>query len=41
METKMYKLVDDLCYGQKYEEIEQCEKCWVKQPCSVAFKNRK
>jgi len=37
----MFKLVEDPCYAKKYEQIEQCQRCWIKGSCQVAYKNRK
>ncbi|MFH0978669.1 MAG: hypothetical protein V1837_05185 [Candidatus Woesearchaeota archaeon] len=40
MDVKMFKLKEDPCYGKKYELIEQCKRCWIKNACSTAYKNR-
>jgi len=41
MKTKMVKNLEDDCFGEKYDSIEQCEACWVKASCLAKFKNRK
>ncbi|RMF05492.1 hypothetical protein D6764_04585 [Candidatus Woesearchaeota archaeon] len=38
---KYAKLENDPCFGEKYEQIEQCNYCWVKESCYMRFKNRK
>ncbi len=40
-EVKMLKFVEDPCFGQKHKQCEGCEKCWIKQACLVAFRNKK
>ena len=41
MNVKICKLIDDPCYGKSYNQIEQCDFCWIKKACSVKWKNRK
>lgn len=41
METKMLKMVQDPCFGKKYEKHEQCPTCWIKKSCLITFRNRK
>lgn len=41
MVTKMFKLVNDPCFGQKHEQLSECEGCWIKNSCCVSFRNRK
>lgn len=41
MGVKMLKLVNDPCFGKKYDLIDQCGSCWIKQSCLVCFRNRK
>ena len=36
----MIKYVNDPCFGEKYEQIEQCTACWIKKACFVTFRNR-
>lgn len=38
---KMVKYADDPCFGKKYKEISDCEACWIKNACNIAFRNRK
>jgi len=38
VEIKMVKFSDDLCFGEKYDGIEQCMACWVKKSCHGNFK---
>ena len=40
MDIKTVKYKDDECYGQSFEQIDQCKKCWIKDACYVAWKNR-
>ncbi|MEM4263281.1 MAG: hypothetical protein QW666_00085 [Candidatus Woesearchaeota archaeon] len=41
LSVKMLKLVNDPCFGKKYEQHCQCEQCWIKPSCLVCFRNRK
>ncbi len=41
MKVKFLKFVNDLCFGKKYKQIDQCENCWIKQSCLVSFRNKK
>ena len=41
MKIKMIKHTDDPCFGEKYEQIEQCDYCWIKKACFATFRNRK
>lgn len=39
--VKMIKLVEDPCFGQHYEKIQDCQHCWIKNSCLVSFRNKK
>ena len=39
--AKISKLVDDPCFGEKYDETHQCTNCWIKKACNTRWKNRK
>ncbi|MBS3175918.1 hypothetical protein J4457_01645 [Candidatus Woesearchaeota archaeon] len=41
MKVKLVKFVEDPCFGEKHNLVEQCKACWIKKSCSVKFKNRK
>jgi len=41
MEIKLAKWVDDECFGELFEEVEQCDFCWIKKACHNRYKNRK
>jgi len=41
MAVKFVKYVNDVCFGEKYEQCGQCEECWVKKSCFIRFRNKK
>jgi len=41
MPVKFLKLVEDPCFGKKYEQIQQCPDCWIKKSCLIRFRNAK
>ncbi|MEK6960805.1 MAG: hypothetical protein AABX47_06530 [Nanoarchaeota archaeon] len=40
MAVKLFKLVDDPCFGVKHQSITQCQSCWIHKACSTKFRNR-
>ena len=38
-DVKMVKYTDDECYGVKYNQIEQCSRCWIKESCHATYKS--
>jgi hypothetical protein len=40
MTPKFFKLQNDPCFGKNYDQIEQCQRCFLKQSCLVTFRNR-
>ncbi len=38
--VKLYKLVDDPCFGLKHDIIDQCTACWIKKSCATKYRNR-
>lgn len=41
IKTKMFKYSEDECYGAKFNTIEQCEACWLIDPCEKIVNNTK
>ena len=41
IQPKMLKFTLDACFGNKYEQEQQCTDCWIKHSCHVVFRNQK
>ena len=41
MVAKIVKFSNDPCFGQKHEQMRQCNCCWIKKSCVISFRNRK
>ncbi len=37
----MVKYARDPCFGKKFEQQDQCQNCWIKKACMIAYRNRK
>ncbi|MCB9359409.1 hypothetical protein H6503_05740 [Candidatus Woesearchaeota archaeon] len=41
IKAKMVKNVNDECYGEKFEQIEDCPSCWIRTSCGATYKSKK